>query len=119
METTAHDGTDREPIEEQGLPTALPGDDTPGQSFRGDEPDAGSDGNFGTKSDDADAENADAAREADQASRADERAHATQVGDNQSYGDDPTAVDAPSADIEQPLQNPDSPLGREYGAEPA
>ena len=101
------------PIEQQGLPTSPVDDDEPGQSFRGDEPDAGGDGNLGTKADDADPDDADAAREADEAGRSDERAHESIVGDQQSYGDDPTAVDAPPADQEQPIQNPDSPLSRE------
>jgi hypothetical protein len=101
------------PIEQQGLPTAPVYDDEAGRSFSGDEPDAGADGSSGTKADDADADDADEARAADEEGRAAERAHDSVVDDEPTYASDPTAVDAPPADQEQPIQNPDSPLGRD------
>lgn len=101
-----------QPIEDQGLPTTPVDDDHPGRSFSGDEPDAGADGSTGTKADDADADDADEARAADAEQRSAERAHESVV-DEPTYASDPTAADAPPADQDQPIQNPDSPLGRE------
>jgi hypothetical protein len=78
------------PIEEQGLPTSPLDDDEPGQSFSGDKPDAGGDATYGTKANDLDADDADAARAADEDQRAADRGHESVQDDQTSYGTDPT-----------------------------
>jgi len=78
------------PIEEQGLPTSPLDDDEPGQSFSGDTPDAGGDATYGTKANDLDADDADAARAADEDQRAADRGHESVQDDQTSYGTDPT-----------------------------
>lgn len=78
------------PIEQQGLPTLPLDDEQPGRSFGGDKPDAGGDPTYGTKSDDLDADDADAARAADEAQRAHDRGRESIQDDQTSYGTDPT-----------------------------
>lgn len=102
------------PIEEQGLPTRSLDEidaDEAGRSMPGDEPDAGHDGSSGTRADDLDADDADAARAAAEADRDEQRADASVAhvgGDADDEATDPSHHDAPPPDREQPLQNPPS-----------
>jgi hypothetical protein len=88
-----------QPLEEQGLPTSPVDDDPPGRSFSGDKPDAGADGSFGTRSDDADADEADDARAAYEEQRSADRGYDSRVDEHRS--DDTTSSGGPN--IAEPL----------------